>query len=58
MVTKIMLKVVVMQDPADAAIAVSAQDAHTGCIGDGKTFMLDLADALRIRTGDRDDVAM
>jgi nitrogen regulatory protein P-II 2 len=28
--------------------------ANTGKIGDGKVFVLDLEQALRIRTGDRD----
>jgi nitrogen regulatory protein P-II 2 len=32
--------------------------ANTGKIGDGKVFVLDLEQALRIRTGDRDAEAI
>jgi nitrogen regulatory protein P-II 2 len=32
--------------------------ANTGKIGDGKVFVLDLEQALRIRTGDRDAAAI
>jgi nitrogen regulatory protein P-II 1 len=32
--------------------------AWTGRIGDGKIFMLPVMEALRIRTGDRDDFAV
>ena len=37
--------------------AISAT-ANTGKIGDGKVFVLDLEQALRIRTGDRDAEAI
>jgi nitrogen regulatory protein P-II 2 len=44
-------------------IAVKAADAvtnaaKTGTIGDGKIFVLDLESALRIRTGETDEVAL
>jgi nitrogen regulatory protein P-II 1 len=32
--------------------------ARTGQIGDGKIFILDLAECVRIRTGERDGVAI
>jgi hypothetical protein len=43
---------------ADAVIEAVARTANTGKIGDGKVFVLDLEQALRIRTGDRDAAAI
>jgi nitrogen regulatory protein P-II 2 len=34
------------------------QTAATGTIGDGKIFVLDVAQAIRIRTGELDDDAI
>jgi nitrogen regulatory protein P-II 2 len=34
------------------------QAANTGAIGDGKIFVLDLLEAVRIRTGETDDTAL
>ena len=35
-----------------------ARTANTGKIGDGKVFVMDLESALRIRTGERDALAI
>jgi nitrogen regulatory protein P-II 2 len=47
-------KVEVAVDDAEVArvLEAIARSAHTGKIGDGKVFVLDLAEALRIRTGE------
>ena len=45
-------------DIAEAVIEAVARTANTGKIGDGKVFVLDLEQALRIRTGDRDASAI
>ncbi|MEX1180383.1 MAG: P-II family nitrogen regulator [Cucumibacter sp.] len=37
---------------ADAVVASIAESAKTGRIGDGKIFVLDLEQAMRIRTGE------
>lgn len=57
-VPKVKLEAVV--DDASAAKAVEAIKgaAATGKIGDGKVFVLDLEQALRIRTGERDAAAI
>ncbi len=42
----------------DAAVNAILTSARTGEVGDGKIFISDIADAYRIRTGDRGDKAM
>lgn len=34
------------------------QSAHTGEIGDGRIFIIPVEDAIRIRTGERGDIAL
>lgn len=48
------IKIEIGTDSKMAAAAVEAisQAAHTDRIGDGKIFIIDLADAVRIRTGE------
>lgn len=50
---KMKLEVVVPDDVADHAIAVLQNQARTGRIGDGKIFVLDVTETVRIRTGER-----
>jgi nitrogen regulatory protein P-II 2 len=42
----------------DAAIEAIQRTARTGQIGDGKIFVIPLESALRIRTGETDDMAL
>lgn len=42
-------------DPVVEAIATAA---HTGKVGDGKIFVFDLTQVVRIRTGERDTAAL
>ncbi len=51
-VPKIKLEIVCAGGMARKAIEAIKAAAHTGQIGDGKIFVLDVADALRIRTGE------
>ncbi len=51
---KVKLEIAVPDDIADNVVAAVARTANSGKIGDGKVFVLDLEQALRIRTGDRD----
>jgi nitrogen regulatory protein P-II 2 len=51
---KVKLEIAVSSDILDAVVEAVARTANTGKIGDGKVFVLDLEQALRIRTGDRD----
>ena len=58
MVPKIKIEAVVTDDLAARAVEVIQQAANTGAIGDGKIFVLDVAHAVRIRTGETDDSAL
>ena len=49
---KVKLDVAVPNDLADTVVQAISRTANTGKIGDGKIFMLDLEQALRIRTGE------
>ena len=49
---KIKVEVAVADDRLDAVIEAIATAARTGKIGDGKIFVFDLMQAVRIRTGE------
>ena len=51
-VPKIKLELAVDDGAADEAVSAIIQAARIGKIGDGKIFVLDLLDAIRIRTGE------
>ncbi len=55
---KVKLEVVVADDMLDSAIEAIKTAAETGRIGDGKIFVSDIAQALRIRTGETGDEAL
>jgi nitrogen regulatory protein P-II 1 len=55
---KIKLELVVPSGRAEEAIAVIASAARTGKIGDGKIFVYDVAEAIRIRNDDRGESAL
>lgn len=55
---KVKLEVVVPEDLADKVVATIKDTAKTGRIGDGKVFVSDLADVIRIRTGERGEAAV
>ena len=55
---KVKLEVIVKDDMVDRVVAAIADAAKTGRIGDGKIFVLPVADAVRIRTGERGDAAV
>ena len=57
-VPKIRVEVATSDDMADRTVAAIAESAKTGKIGDGKIFVLELAGALRVRTGEKDDDAL
>jgi nitrogen regulatory protein P-II 2 len=58
MVPKIKVEVACSTDLASRVVEAIQQSANTGAIGDGKIFVLDIAQAVRIRTGETDDVAL
>ena len=51
-VPKMKLEIAVGADLADQVVETIARTARTGKIGDGKIFVLDLAQAMRVRTGE------
>ena len=55
---KVKLEIAVSDDMAEVAVETIQKTAYTGKIGDGKLFVFDLAAAVRIRTGERNDVAL
>ena len=55
---KIMLILVVTDDKLDEIIAVITKTAKTGEVGDGKIFISEITDCIRIRTGERGENAI
>ena len=50
---KVKIEVVVENSLVENVLEAIANAARTGRIGDGKIFVSDIAEAIRIRTGDR-----
>lgn len=57
-VPKIKLEIAVAASMADQVIETIAKTAKTGKIGDGKIFVLDVGQAIRVRTGETDADAL
>lgn len=56
---KIKLEVVVRSgECAQKTVAAIQKAAHTGCVGDGKIFLYDVAGAVKIRTGEEGCAAL
>lgn len=55
---KIEVKIVVEDDKVEDVIELITSIARTGEVGDGKIFIIDIADAIRIRTGERGNSAL
>ena len=50
---KVRLEVAVNEEFLDKTVEAIVEGARTGQIGDGKIFVLNLAECIRIRTGDK-----
>jgi len=57
-VPKSKIEIVVAADQVAQVIETVQRTAHTGSIGDGKIFVLDVERAVRIRTGEKDADAL
>jgi nitrogen regulatory protein P-II 1 len=57
-VPKIKLEIVVSDPMVDSVVDKIVTTARTGKIGDGKIFVLDVAQAVRVRTGESNDDAL
>src|ERR1051325_3561708 len=55
---KVKLEMVVSDERCDEVLQKLAFSARTGKIGDGKIFVFDVAEAIRIRNNDRGDAAL
>ena len=55
---KLKIEVAVPDDKLDEVLGVIQEKAKTGKIGDGKIFIYDLQDVIRIRTGKRGEEAI
>lgn len=57
-VPKMKVEVAVGDDEADAVVEAIRDAALTGSIGDGKIFVVELGQAMRIRTGETGEEAL
>ena len=57
-VPKIKLEIAVANDLVERVVDTILKTAATGRIGDGKIFVFDMMQAVRIRTGDRNEEAL
>jgi nitrogen regulatory protein P-II 1 len=58
MLPKSKIELVVSDASTEKAVDVIIEAARTGAIGDGKIFVMPVADAIRVRTGERGDSAL
>lgn len=57
-IPKLKIEVAVSDDKLEEIVTVIQQSAHTGEIGDGKIFIYDLKDVIRIRTEEKGEAAI
>jgi nitrogen regulatory protein P-II 1 len=55
---KVKIEIVVPDNAVDRLLQVVKENAETGSIGDGKAFISPVEDAMRLRTGERGEVAL
>lgn len=55
---KVRLDIAVNEDFVEPTISAITAGAHTGTVGDGKIFVLELAECVRISTGERGGIAI
>ncbi len=55
---KIKLEIAVQDDQVDDVVETLVEVANTGKIGDGKIFVYDLTDVIRVRTGEHGNEAI
>lgn len=57
-VPKIKIEIVVSDQELPGIVETIIQTARTGQVGDGKVFIADVADTVRIRTGEHGEIAI
>ncbi len=55
---KVKIEVVLPDELVERAVETICEAARTGRIGDGKIFILPVGEVIRIRTGERDELAI
>ena len=58
MLPKVKIEVVVADKDSEKVVEIICNAARTGNIGDGKIFLIPVADAIRVRTGERGEAAV
>ena len=58
MVAKVRMEVVIPDSALEAVVEAVVKAARTGQPGDGKIFVSDIRDVIRIRTGERGEQAV
>jgi nitrogen regulatory protein P-II 1 len=58
LIPKKMIELVLPDDQVEKAVALIMEAATTGKIGDGKIFVSEITDVIRIRTGERGEDAL
>ena len=58
MLPKLKVEVAVRDDIVESVIETISKAAHTGEIGDGKIFIYNIEEVVRIRTGERGEEAL
>lgn len=57
-IERILISIIVRDKNAEKTVAAIIKAAQTGEIGDGRIFIIPVEDAIRIRTGERGDIAL
>ena len=57
-IPKLRIEIAMNDDKVEEIVGIIQKAAFTGEIGDGKIFIYPLADAIRIRTGERGEAAL
>mgnify|MGYP000665124061 CR=1 FL=1 len=57
-IQKVKLEVVVQDEDVEKVITAISKAARTGNVGDGKIFVTDVSNAMRIRTGEKGTSAL
>lgn len=57
-VQKVKIETVVADERLEEVLQAAVSAARTGHVGDGKVFVTDVIDAVRVRTGERGDTAV
>ena len=57
-IERILISIVVREKNVEKTVEAVMKAAYTGEIGDGRIFIIPVEDAIRIRTGERGDIAL